>query len=271
VPGVKATFIEVGFDVTKQAQAIQNAVATRKYRGIVVDPNSATGLIAAVNQAIKAGVWIYNVDSPMGPDPYSTKPQLSGQAGAVVADYTQIGKTAGQLAVQGCQAKKVSPCQIARVGGLPQFAVETEQQNGASTAIKAAGSQYQMLPTVYAGGYDANSGVKAAQDLVAAHPDVDVIFASDPVLKGVQQVVKGKGIQLIGIAGTHYAFQQVVNGTYFGEVASFPVYEGKVAGESIVKHIKNSSAAPDNPSAIAPGLPFATTQANLGTFRGQYE
>jgi ABC-type sugar transport system substrate-binding protein len=272
VPGVKATFIEVGFDVTKQAEAIQNAVASGKYKGIVLDPDSATGVVAAVNQAIKAGIQVYNVDSPMGPDPYSLKPQIKGQAGAVVGDYTLFGKSAAQLAIQACNAVKASPpCEIARIGGLPQFAVETEQQNGSSAVIKAAGSNYQMLPTIYAGGYDANSGLKAAQNLLAAHPGVKVIFASDPVIKGVQQVVKGKGIQLIGIAGTQYAYQQVANGGYYGEVASFPVYEGMVAGESIVKHIQNPNLPADNPSAVEPGLPLAATKANLGSFRGQYE
>ena len=185
VPGVKATFIEVGFDVSKQSQAIQNAVASGKYKGIVVLPNSATGLIAAVNQAVRAGIQVYNVDSPIGTDPYSTKVQIKGQAGAVVADGTHDGEELGKLAVQACQAKKVSPCEVARIGGLPQFAIETELQNGVASALKAAGSKYRMLRTIYGGGYDANSGVKAAQDLLASQPGVDVVIATDPVMKGV--------------------------------------------------------------------------------------
>ncbi|MFT4081541.1 MAG: sugar ABC transporter substrate-binding protein [Nocardioides sp.] len=271
VDGVTASFIEVGFDVTKEVQAIQNAVASGRYQGLVIFPNSATGLVAAVNQAIKAGIQVFNVDSPIGSDPYSTKPQIKGQAGAVVADDAAVGKKAGELAVEACKAKNISPCNVARVGGLPQFAVETEFENGSKDALAAAGTDNHLLKTVYAGGYDSNSGYKAAQDVMAANPDVNVILSADPLMKGIQQAVKGKGIQLVSYAGTKYAYEQVANGTYYGEIAFFPVYEGEVAAKSIIAHIKDPKLPANNPPAAAPGLPFFSTKATLGDFRGQYE
>jgi ribose transport system substrate-binding protein len=178
-----------------------------------------------------------------------------------------------ELALQACKAAGESPCTIARIGGLPQFATEQLLTKGSQDTIAAAGSAAKLVSTVYAGGYTANDGLKAAQDLLTAHPDLDVILGPDPLLKGIEQAVgkSGKHVQLVGLAGTKYGMTAVADGRYFGEVVFFPKYLGEQAGKTILKHVADPSLKGEAPPAARPDVPLVYTKANIDRFAGEYD
>lgn len=91
------------------------------------------------------------------------------------------------------------------------------------------------------GGTDPAAGQKASQDLLTAHPDIDVLFVEqDSQLLGVMQemkarnIVPGKDMQLVCAAdGTKEAMDLIKAGTLMATASNSPSYYG----ESIVELI----------------------------------
>ncbi|MFE2218240.1 sugar ABC transporter substrate-binding protein [Streptomyces canus] len=274
VDGVKVTFIESGFDPNKQSQAMDNAVASGRYKGIVLVPNSATGLIPAAQRAIAAGIQVVNVSTTLGPDEQSNKVQLKGQAASIVEQFEPYAEDMAKLALRACAEARQSPCTIARIGGLPQYAVEGSLTKGVAKVVAEAGSDAKVVATTFAGGYGPTEGLKAGQDLLASHPKVNVVLASTQAMQGVEQAVTEAGldfhqVHLIGLGGNKFGMKSVAAGRRYGEVAFFPSYVGKTAAETLLKHIADPDLKGETLSAADPHLPLVYTKKNADQFKGQ--
>ncbi len=77
--------------------------------------------------------------------------------------------------------------------------------------------------------YTTALGLKASQDIVAAHPDVSVIVSADQAITGAVQAVKdiAAKVRLVGYGGGAIAFQDIAAGTRFGTVMQAPATEGR--------------------------------------------
>ena len=76
--------------------------------------------------------------------------------------------------------------------------------------------------------YTTALGLKAAQDIVAAHPDVSVIVSADQAITGAVQAVKDikDKVRLVGYGGGAIALQGIASGERFGTVMQMPATEG---------------------------------------------
>lgn len=269
VEGIDATFVDVGYDVAKQVQAMSTAVASGQYDAIVVTPNSPTGLIKSVNDAIAKDLIVVNVAAAVGEDGASTKSQIEGQAGSVLENFETMGEELATLALKYCEAEKKSPCDVARIGGLPQFLTEKLLQTGMERVVDADGSA--TITELYAGGFDANAGIKGAQDLLAAHPEIDVIAANEYVLTGALQAAKGRDIGLIALGGSENTLSQVKSGGFFGARAFFPYTEGVRAGEIILKKSENPGGDSIDMGSQPEGVPSVFTKDTIGSHEAEYK
>ncbi len=273
VNGIQADFIEVGFDVNKQSQAVDDAVASGKYQGIIMEPNSPTGLIPATTRAIAKGIQVINVEASLGADIKSNAVQIPGQAASIVEPFDKLGSLQTKLALKACKDNGVAVCNIARIGGLPQFGTEQIFTDSTTSETANAGASAKLVGNIYAGGYAAGDGLKAAQDLLSSHPEVNVIMSADPLLKGIAQAVtsSGKKVQIIGIGGSSYGMAQVKAGKWYGDVAFFPEYAGKLSGETMLKHLADPSLKGEELSPSQPGVGPDFTKETADSFAGQYD
>jgi ABC-type sugar transport system substrate-binding protein len=273
VDGITADFVDHSYDEVKATQAVDDAIVSGKYDAIVTIPITPTALIPSAQRAIEAGIQFVNVASAFGSDPLSTEVQLEGQTASIVDDYSEYGQVQWDMALQYCEEQGIEQCNIARVGGLPQYPSETLFAAAEEAGAKAAGDKANRFDTVYAGGYDSALGLTAGQDLITAHPDVNVILSQDPMMKGVQQAVaeSGKTIGLVSQGGTSFGADQVRAGTWYGIVPAFPRTTGMLAGEAIVRHAADPSLKGETLSPVPEGADLAITNKNIDSFEAEYE
>lgn len=266
VDGIEATFVDVGYDVAKEVQEMGTVTASGRYDAIVFVPNSATGLIKAATDAIAKDLIVVNVGTTLGPDAASMKTQVDGMAGSVFQSYKTHGENLAKLALEYCKAENKSPCNVARIGSLPQYPSDQLLRDGTKSILDGSATYIQ----VYSGGFDANVGLKATQDLLAAHPEVDAIAANEYALQGAQQAVKGRDIGLIALGGSEFTLAQVESGGFFGTSAFVPFTEGVNAGKIVLEKSENPGGAPIDMGGAPDVVPPTFTKDTIGSFKAQY-
>ena len=129
------------------------------------------------------------------------------------------GTELGALGIQAC--KGLNPCNVAYLEGFKSLPLD----NARTAAVKkelATASNVKLVADVE-GGYTQASGLKAAQDVLQAHSDVNVIIGSSQAIEGAQQAVKKAGktgkIKLIGNGGSCQAVAGVKSGAWFATYA----------------------------------------------------
>jgi ribose transport system substrate-binding protein len=274
VDGITADFIEVGFDEAKQAQALDDAVASGKYKAIVAIPSSSTALVPSVKRAIEAGVQFVNVEGHFGPDPKSVAVQLPGQTASIVTDYREQGKLMFETGLKYCEEKGIKVCNMVRIDGLPQYATADLFAEADKAATEAAGDKANVYPTVFTGGYDTALGLKAGQDLLTAHPDVNVIFGQAPGVLGVMQaaanVGKDKTIGFVTQNADVTSIKSVKDGTSYASIALFPKTGGELAGQAILRHIADPSLEGETINPVPDGADLVITKENVDSFTPQF-
>ena len=111
-------------------------------------------------------------------------------------------------------------------------------------------------------------GLKAAQDIVAAHPDVSVIVSADQAITGAVQAVKDikDKVRLVGYGGGAVALQGIKSGERFGTVMQMPATEGGLGTKHLIDAIRSGTPVPGvDPLASLPDG-GVVTKANVDTF-----
>ena len=116
--------------------------------------------------------------------------------------------------------------------------------------------------------YTTALGLKAAQDIVAAHPDVSVIVSADQAITGAVQAVKDikDKVRLVGYGGGAVALQGIKSGERFGTVMQMPATEGGLGTKNLIDAIRSGTPVPGvDPLASLPDG-GVVTKANVDTF-----
>ncbi len=101
------------------------------------------------------------------------------------------GQLLGSGVLKGCKGK--NPCKVAWLPGLPELPLEKARTDGLYSIIKK--SKAIQVVSVQAGGYLAAPALKATQNILQAHPDVNVIVSSgDQMIAGAYRAIKLAGI-----------------------------------------------------------------------------
>jgi ribose transport system substrate-binding protein len=81
------------------------------------------------------------------------------------------------------------------------------------------------------GGYTPDTGRAAFQNVLQAHPDVDVVIGSSQAIQGAAPLAKGKDILFVGNGGSTQAFDGVMSGQWYGVYVIPEKSEGAKAAE----------------------------------------
>lgn len=265
--GVKATFFDPNFNAQTQVSQIQDAITSGKYQAFIIQANDGNAVVPAIKDAIKAGITVVAEFTPVGTRYDTDKPQVPGMIFVGEAP-TANGTALGNLAVQAC--KGINPCNVAYLEGFKALPLDNARTDAVKKALKKA-SNVKVVASVE-GGYTAASGLKAAQDVIQANPEVNVIIGSSQAIAGAEQAVKsakltGK-VKLIGNGGSCQAIAGVKAGRWFATYIIAEKSAGQKATELAIKKGNGGTVpASFNTSKLVNPL---GTKANLGTFKAQY-
>lgn len=240
----KLTVFDANLDPATQSKQLQDAVASGKFDGIVLQPLYGAGLVTGAQDAIKAGVAIGNIDQILGTDNTTAESQIEGQLANVVFVPSELGRKIGELVVKACGT--ADPCNVGYIYSVKAAALDTtlreafDEATAVNPAIKVVAEGESFYTTAL--------GLKASQDMLQAHPDLTVITGADQAITGAVQAVaaanlQGK-VQLVGYGGGAVAFQGIASGERFGTVMQAPATEGRLGVQLFIDAIRSGTPAP---------------------------
>jgi ribose transport system substrate-binding protein len=265
--GVDVQFFDPNFDAAKQVSQIQNATASGDFDAFVVQANDGNSVIPAIREAIDDDIAVVAEFTPVGSDYASLKPPVDGLT-FVGEPPVDNGTALGEMAVDACADQ--DPCQVAYLEGNPQLPLD----NARTEAVKAAlgkAANVKLVASVV-GGYTQADGLKAGQNVLQAHPDVNVIVGSSQAIEGVQQAVDDAGkagkVALIGNGGSKQAVAAVKNGDWFAAYVIPERQAGAKAAELAIAKARGEDV-PDSFDTRQLHEPRGTKES-LADFEGDY-
>ncbi|MBO0729522.1 MAG: sugar ABC transporter substrate-binding protein [Acidimicrobiaceae bacterium] len=256
---------------TTQYSQLQDVISSGQYQGIILQPIFGTALIPLVKQAIAKGIKVVNIDQILGPNLNTAQPQVPGLSGNASFIPQEDGVRAGHLVIQACQAHHFNPCQVGYMYDVKASALDGAERTGFDQTIASMPS----IKVVAQGesNFTQSGGLKAAQDMLQAHPGINVFTGADQGIEGATQAAAAAGkssVVLIGGGGGSIALANVKSKKWFGEVWSAPATEGKTGMQMLVKALQ-TGATSGGVDVIA-GFPNngEITQSNVGQYTAQY-
>jgi ribose transport system substrate-binding protein len=205
-------FFDGAFDSAAQTQQIQDATTTGRFQVYVIQANDGAAVVPAVEAAIAAGITVVAEFTPVGTDYTTAEPQVQGIY-SVVDIPSESGKALGQMGLDACALLGADPCKVGYLQGNAALPLDNTRTKNVVATLKAGGAEvFDSLQ----GGYTADEGRTAGQDLLQAHPDVNVIIGSSQAIAGVEQLVDTSKVKLVGNGGSRQAVEAVLAGRWYG-------------------------------------------------------
>ncbi len=207
--GFKLVASQADGDAVKQMQQLED-MASRGVDVVVMNAVDPVTTETAVKEAIDKGLQVVFIDTEV--------PKVGANA-TFGADNEGIGKLAGEM-----MAKRVGagPVKIGILEGGPgdKF-VGPAREKGFLSGLDAGGTKYDVVVRGQAG-YAQDQAVGATEDMLTAHPDLDVIFGyNDAMALGALSVLKPDSKILVGgIDGQKEAFKAIKDGGCDGRYVS---------------------------------------------------
>jgi ribose transport system substrate-binding protein len=265
--GVDVQFFDPNFDAAKQVSQIQNATASGDFDAFVIQANDGNSVVPAIREAIGDGIAVVAEFTPVGSDYASLKPPVDGMT-FVGEPPVANGTALGEMAVEACADK--DPCQVAYLEGSPQLPLDNARTDAVKAALAKAPNVKLVASVV--GGYTQADGLKAGQNVLQAHPDVNVIVGSSQAIEGVQQAVKDAGkagkVALIGNGGSKQAVAAVKNGDWFAAYVIPEKQAGAKAAELAIAKARGEDV-PESFDTRQLHEPRGTKES-LADFEGDY-
>jgi ribose transport system substrate-binding protein len=258
-----ATFVDSNFDGPTQVNDLQDAVAAKRYNVVIVQANDGTAMVAPVRQAVAAGITVVIEFTPVGGQYNTAAPQVPGTIN-IVDPPTVNGVGLAKMGLDACKTVTTGKCQVAYLQGFSNYPLDTARTNAAVAALKAGGAN---VISNLVGGYTADSGRSAMQDLLQADPNVNVVIGSSQAIEGAAPLAKSKKIAFVGNGGSTQAFAGVMSGAWFGVYDVPEKAEGALAAQYGLEKARGGTSVPDSTVACQALTSFAclgTKQAIQG-------
>jgi ABC-type sugar transport system substrate-binding protein len=269
---VTITPYDTGFSPQKQFSVVQDLISLHKYQGILIQPNDSVGIEPAVKQAIKAGIQVVTLNVPIGPNATSVRPQLPGLAGSVLTPQVTWGHQLAQMTANAC--KGINPCNVAFIAGQIGTSGDDNMIAGYKAQMKGQSSIHSTIQG--GGGFLVGPAEGVAKNLLAAHPDLNVIVTTgDQMTHGVQLAVQSAGltgkVKLIGLGASVYGINAVKSGAWYGTVVTLPYDIGRIAMQVLDRHLVNAKAKPEgiDPATYTHQNPLIT-KSDIGKFSAEW-
>jgi ribose transport system substrate-binding protein len=264
--GVEARFFDPNFDSATQVSQIQDAIASGEYDAFIVQSNDGNAVVPAVREAIEEGIVVVGEFTPIGTRYDTIEPQVDGLI-FVGEPPTENGEALAEMAIDACEDR--DPCRVVYLEGFRALPLDNARTQAFVDTL--AGADNAQLIARAEGGYTRESGLAAAQDVLQAQAQIDVMVGSSQAIQGAEQAIQDagrEGIQLIGNGGSEQAVEAVRDGRWF---ACYIIPErdaGAKAAELAIAAARGEEV-PETFDTRDLQNPIGTRE-NLGDFQGQY-
>jgi ribose transport system substrate-binding protein len=269
---VQLTVFDAQFNTNKQVNQLRDALISRRYQAWFVGPNDGGPLTPTIKRAISQGMKVTCTLVPCGPNIRNPKVQIPGQVAQIGIGFYENGRVLGRLTVRACG--NLDPCEVVWLPGLPTLPLEKARSDGLYSIIKRRKSI--KVVAVQAGGYLAAPALTATQNILQAHPDVDVIVSSgDQMIAGAYRAAWAKGVEdeikMFGNGCTFEAKRDILARKIYGCAVYVPRTEARVAADLLNKAVKGQKIS----GRYVDPLRFSSigsigTRANIGRFKPEF-
>lgn len=216
-------------DVNQQFNSIQTAVA-QGTDALIMMPANTEGLNSVLAQAENAGVpYFFTNKGMLGVNPVSQ----------ILAPYTIEGKMLGEWAVEHYSGHE--NVKVAVISGIPGDASSDARVDSFLLPILRA-CTFDIVAE-QPGNYRRAESERAAQNMLAANPDIDLVFgANDEAALGAVSALKSSGrtgIDVIGIDGQSEMFTAIDNGQTLATVIHKPT--AGIVVEEVVAYLRGEA------------------------------
>ena len=264
VMGATTVAADANNDLVKQIADVEDMLS-QNVDILIMDPKDAKGLVGATKDAAKAHIPVIIVDSSIDESaPVLTTIQSSNvENGRLIGDWlvSQVkGKDLHIAVLSGSQGNVVGE---ARRDGVMEGILEAQLRQIGHAGFTVVGQGW--------GGWTQEGGVKAMEDLLTAHPDINAVLAENDsmalgALRAIQDAGKaGQDILVFAAAdGQKEAVKLIQDGKYGATGLNDPAVIGKMAADLAVKVVNKE--APGDLAKITYTPPMAITKANAAQY-----
>ncbi|WP_372753513.1 substrate-binding domain-containing protein [Mariniflexile sp.] len=216
-------------DITKQVAAIEDLI-TKGVDALLINPKDPDALVGVTKAATAAGIPVFIIDGSISPDAdFVTTVQSNNIANGELAGewlVKKMGNTKMNIALLSGNAG--NPVGKARKQGLLLGITEEQLRTHGKIDLNIKTQAYTDWS--YAG------GLKAMEDILVAHPDINVVITESDVcvlgaIKAIAQAGKTDDILIVaGADGQKEAIKYIMETDFYGCTAmNSPVQIGKNA------------------------------------------
>ncbi|MFL0504191.1 substrate-binding domain-containing protein [Ureibacillus sp. 179-F W5.1 NHS] len=225
--GAELIVVDAQNDIEKQNSDIQSLI-TQGIDVLLINPVNPSGVAPSLKAAEQAKIPVIAVDR-------NTKQDVTSYIGR---DNEEMGREAGKKAVELLGGEGKATGKIIEIQGDAGGTVMQARHDGFHEIVeKEAG--IEIIEGPYSN-YIRAEAVSAMQDLLQAHPDVNLVYAhNDDMALGAIQVLEKSGklenVNIVGIDGLMEAVKQIKDGKFKATVINDPISLGVLSIQTAVK------------------------------------
>lgn len=228
-------------DVAKQVAAIEDLLS-KGIQVLIVNPLDPKASVEIVNRAAAQGVHVFIVDSVID--------DAAAYISSLVADNNLNGEILGQWLAEN----KSDELKIAVISGAQGSPAGREKRLGFVRGL-ADGQLHRNGKTNFDivaqgwGNWSNDGGLKAMEDILVAHPYVNVLLAeNDAMAMGAIRAIREMGredqITILGYDGQKEAYELIKQNKYAATAQNSPQILGETIVETAVKYLNKETELP---------------------------
>ncbi|MFT4134979.1 substrate-binding domain-containing protein [Microbacterium sp.] len=216
-----------------QVAAIENLVS-QGVKGIMITPNSSSGILAAIKQARDQGVLVVALDTATDPEDAVDATFATDNLAAGVAQGAWVKATLGDKEPK-----------VLMLDGTPGGTVDTFRHDGFLEGMGLTEDSPEILGMENTNG-DQTKAQTAMENLLQRAPDANALYTiNEPAAAGGYAAIKAAGkqdqITIGSIDGSCTGVENVKNGVIGATVMQFPTKMAEQGVEAIVAFAKDGT------------------------------
>ena len=267
-----ARFFDPNFDSATQVAQIQDAITSGEFEAFVIQSNDGNSVVPVVEEAIEAGIVVVGEFTPIGTDYDSIEPQVEGMTSYVGTSIVANGEGLAELGVDGLREARRRSLPGRLSARVPRPAARQRPTEAVLAGLEAA-ENVEVVASPE-GGYTQATGLAAAQDVLLANPDVDVIIGSSQAIlaPASRRGRRATGqVALIGNGAPRQAVAAVKDGRWFAIWADAETSAGKEAASVAIRAARGEEVPSSvDTTKMVPTL-FGTAENLPEDFEGQWD
>lgn len=216
-----------------QVAAIENLVG-QGVKGILITPNSSSGILNAIKQARDAGVIVIALDTATDPED------------AVDATFATDNKQAGVLQGKWVRAALGDKTpQLAMLDGTPGGTVDTFRHDGFLEGAGITEGSSEIVGQADTNG-DQTKAQTAMENLLQRAPGINALYTiNEPAAAGGYEAIKSAGladqVTIGSIDGSCTGIENVKKGIIGATVLQFPAKMAEQGVQAVVQYAKDGT------------------------------